>query len=232
MNFLKNLLKNVLTGVLSFFLSIFLIIMILSFISALFSPDTEEKITVKPKSILHIDNLSIIDDRNSKPSDLKFNFEIPLPIPLFDNSKIEEKISLRTFERIITSAKNDENIEAIYLNFNNVSISFNKAEKVRSILKEFKESKPIYSYSELYSKGAYYLSSVADFIAITILERKYLDTCSTDERTNFFKQCGINYNCSCQYEKTIESITNASLVCLIKILILIIFKTFRITPIS
>ena len=167
MNFLKNLLKNVLTGVLSFFLSIFLIIMILSFISALFSPDTEEKITVKPKSILHIDNLSIIDDRDSKPSDLKFNFKIPLPIPLIDNSKIEEKISLRTFEKIITSAKNDENIEAIYLNFDNVSISFNKAEKVRSILKKFKESKPIYSYSELYSKGAYYLSSVADFIAIS-----------------------------------------------------------------
>ena len=169
MNFLKNLLKNVLTGVLSFFLSIFLIIMILSFISALFSPDTEEKITVKPKSILHIDNLSIIDDRDSKPSDFMFNFEIPipLPIPLIDNSKIEEKISLRTFERIITLAKDDENIEAIYLNFNNVSISFNKAEKVRSILKEFKESKPIYSYSELYSKGAYYLSSVADFIAIS-----------------------------------------------------------------
>ena len=167
MNFLKNLLKNVLTGVLSFFLSIFLIIIIFSFISALLSPNTEEKITVKPKSILHIDNLSIIDDRNSKPSDLKFNFKIPLPIPLFDNSKIEEKISLRTFERIITLAKDDENIEAIYLNFNNVSISFNKAEKVRSILKEFKESKPIYSYSELYSKGAYYLSSVADFIAIS-----------------------------------------------------------------
>lgn len=169
MNFLKNLLKNVLTGVLSFFLSIFLIIMILSFISALFSPDTEEKITVKPKSILHIDNLSIIDDRDSKPSDFMFNFEIPipLPIPLIDNSKIEEKISLRTFERIITLAKDDENIEAIYLNFDNVSISFNKAEKVRSILKEFKESKPIYSYSELYSKGAYYLSSVADFIAIS-----------------------------------------------------------------
>jgi protease-4 len=143
--------------------------MILSFISALFSPDTEEKITVKPKSILHIDNLSIIDDRDSKPSDFMFNFEIPipLPIPLIDNSKIEEKISLRTFERIITLAKDDENIEAIYLNFNNVSISFNKAEKVRSILKEFKESKPIYSYSELYSKGAYYLSSVADFIAIS-----------------------------------------------------------------
>ena len=169
MSFLKNLLKNVLTGVLSFFLSIFLIIMILSFISALFSPDTEEKITVKPKSILHIDNLSIIDDRDSKPSDFMFDFNIPipLPIPLIDNSKIEEKISLRTFERIITSAKDDENIEAIYLNFNNVSISFNKAEKVRSILKEFKESKPIYSYSELYSKGAYYLSSVADFIAIS-----------------------------------------------------------------
>ena len=99
MSFLKNLLKNVLTGVLSFFLSIFLIIMILSFISTLFSPDTEEKITVKPKSILHIDNLSIIDDRDSKPSDFMFDFNIPipLPIPLIDNSKIEEKISLRSY---------------------------------------------------------------------------------------------------------------------------------------
>ena len=67
---------------------------------------------------------------------------------------------------------------------------------------------------------------------ITILERKYLDTCSTDQRTNLLKQCGINYNCSCQYEKTIESITNATLGCIIKIIVLIIFKTFRITPVS
>jgi len=67
---------------------------------------------------------------------------------------------------------------------------------------------------------------------ITILERKYLDTCSTDERTNLLKQCGINYNCSCQYEKTIESIINATVVCFIKIIMLIIFRTFRITPVS
>lgn len=67
---------------------------------------------------------------------------------------------------------------------------------------------------------------------ITILERKYLDTCSTDERTNLLKQCGINYNCSCQYEKTLESIINTTVVCFIKIIMLIIFKTFRITPVS
>ena len=167
MNFLKNILKNVLTGVLSFFLSIFSIIMILSFISALLSPDTEEKITVKPKSILHIDNLSIIDDRNSKPSDLKFNFEIPLPIPLIDNSKIEEKISLRTFERIITSAKNDENIEAIYLNFNNVSISFNKAEKVRNILKEFKSCSIQFLELDLFITDELYKVNIKNYFLFT-----------------------------------------------------------------
>lgn len=165
MNFLKNILKNTISGILSFFLGIFLIIIFFSILTALFSNNKEEKIIVKEKSILHIDNLSIIDDRDLKASDL--NLDIEIPIPLLQNQKIGEKISLRTFERIINSAKDDEKIKAIYLNFNTISISFNKLEKVRNILKNFKEDKPIYSYSEYYSKGAYYLSSIANYITVS-----------------------------------------------------------------
>jgi protease-4 len=165
MNFLKNILKNTISGILSFFLGIFLIIIFFSVLTSLFSNNKEEKIIVKEKSILHIDNLSIIDDRDLKASDL--NLDIEIPIPLLQNQKIGEKISLRTFERIINSAKDDEKIKAIYLNFNTISISFNKLEKVRNILKNFKEDKPIYSYSEYYSKGAYYLSSIANYITVS-----------------------------------------------------------------
>jgi protease IV len=165
MNFLKNILKNTLSGILSFFLGIFFIIIFFSVLTALFSDNKDEKILVKEKSILHIDNLSIIDDRDLKASDV--NLDIEIPIPLLQSQKIGEKISLRTFERIIDYAKDDKKIEAIYLNFNAISISFNKLEKVRSILKNFKEVKPIYSYSEYYSKGAYYLSSIANYIAVS-----------------------------------------------------------------
>ena len=112
--------------------------------------NTEKEIIVEPNSLLLIDNLSIIGDRDTKPSELNFNFnELPLPIPIIDNSEIQQKISLRTFERILESAKNDENIKGIYLNIENVTISFNKAEKVREMLLKFKNVKPIYSFCDI-----------------------------------------------------------------------------------
>ena len=168
MNFLKSIFINALKGVLSFFLTFIFIIFFFSIISSLLSDNTEKKIIVEPNSLLLIDNLSIIGDRDTKPSELNFNFnELPLPIPIIDNSEIQQKISLRTFERILESAKNDENIKGIYLNIENVTISFNKAEKVREMLLKFKNVKPIYSFSEFQTKGAYYISSAANFLSIS-----------------------------------------------------------------
>ena len=166
MKFLKEIFLGAIKGILSLGIAFVLLLIFFSVIGALFSPNTEEEIYVSKNSLLHINNLNVIGDRDTKADELDLNFEIPLPLPLIDNKKTE-KISLRTFESIINKAAEDENIKGIYLNVENVGISFNKAEKVRNILEEFKKKKPIYSYADLQTKGAYFISSVADFIAIS-----------------------------------------------------------------
>ena len=166
MNFLIDVLVNALKGILSFFISIIIIIIFFSIIGALFTPSTKEEITVSKNSLLHINNLNIIGDRDTKGDELDLNFDIPLPLPILDNNQTE-KISLLTFENIINKAADDDNIKGIYLNVENVGISFNKAEKVRDILEEFKQKKPIYSHADLQTKGAYFISSVSDFMAIS-----------------------------------------------------------------
>lgn len=166
MNFLIDVLVNAIKGILSFFISIIIIIIFFSIIGALFTPSTKEEITVSKNSLLYINNLNIIGDRDTKGDELDLNFDIPLPLPILDNNQTE-KISLLTFENIITKAADDDNIEGIYLNVENVGISFNKAEKVRDILEEFKRKKPIYSHADLQTKGAYFISSVSDFMAIS-----------------------------------------------------------------
>ncbi len=166
MKFLKEIFLGAIKGILSLAIAFVLLLIFFSVIGALFSPNTEEEIYVSKNSLLHINNLNVIGDRDTKADELDLNFEIPLPLPLIDNKKTE-KISLRTFESIINKAAEDENIKGIYLNVENVGISFNKAEKVRNILEEFKKKKPIYSYADLQTKGAYFISSVADFMAIS-----------------------------------------------------------------
>ncbi len=166
MNFLIDVLVNAIKGILSFFISIIIIIIFFSIIGALFTPSTKEEITVSKNSLLYINNLNIIGDRDTKGDELDLNFDIPLPLPILDNNQTE-KISLLTFENIIKKAADDDNIEGIYLNVENVGISFNKAEKVRDILEEFKRKKPIYSHADLQTKGAYFISSVSDFMAIS-----------------------------------------------------------------
>ena len=166
MKFLKEIFLGAIKGILSLGIAFVLLLIFFSVIGALFSPNTEEEIYVSKNSLLHINNLNVIGDRDTKADELDLNFEIPLPFPLIDNKKTE-KISLRTFESIINKAAEDENIKGIYLNVENVGISFNKAEKVRNILEEFKKKKPIYSYADLQTKGAYFISSVADFMAIS-----------------------------------------------------------------
>ena len=166
MKFLKEIFLGAIKGILSLGIAFVMLLIFFSVIGTLFSPNTEEEIYVSKNSLLHINNLNVIGDRDTKADELDLNFEIPLPLPLIDNKKTE-KISLRTFESIINKAAEDENIKGIYLNVENVGISFNKAEKVRNILEEFKKKKPIYSYADLQTKGAYFISSVADFMAIS-----------------------------------------------------------------
>ncbi|PDH41423.1 MAG: signal peptide peptidase SppA [Rhodothermaeota bacterium MED-G19] len=166
MNFLKEIFLGAIKGILSLVLAFIMLLIFFSIIGALFSPSTKEEISVSKNSLLYINNLNVIGDRDTKADELDLNFDIPLPLPILDNNQTE-KISLITFESIINKAAEDDNIKGIYLNVDNVGISFNKAEKVRVILEEFKKKKPIYSYADLQTKGAYFISSVANFMAIS-----------------------------------------------------------------
>ena len=166
MNFLKEIFLGAIKGILSLGLAFIMLLIFFSVLGALFSPSTKEEIIVSKNSLLYIDNLNVIGDRDTKADELDLNFDIPLPLPILDNNKTE-KISLITFEKIINKAADDDNIKGIYLNVENVGISFNKAEKVRHILEEFKKKKPIYSHADLQTKGAYFISSVANFMAIS-----------------------------------------------------------------
>ena len=166
MNFLKEIFLGAIKGILSLLLAFIMLLIFFSIIGALFSPSSKEEISVSKNSLLYINNLNVIGDRDTKADELDLNFDIPLPLPILDNNQTE-KISLITFESIINKAAEDDNIKGIYLNVDNVGISFNKAEKVRVILEEFKKKKPIYSYADLQTKGAYFISSVANFMAIS-----------------------------------------------------------------
>ena len=167
MKFIKEIFIGAIKGILSVFIAFILLMLFFSVISALFSPSTNKEIVVEENTLLFIDDLNIIGDRDTKPEELNFDFEVPLPIPILENNKSKQKISINTFKNIIEKASKDDNIKGLYLNLENVFISFNKAEKVRDILEDFKKKKPIYSYAELQTKGAYFISSVADFIAIS-----------------------------------------------------------------
>ena len=166
MNFLKDIFLGAIKGILSLGIAFIMLLIFFSILGAFFSPDTEEEVIISENSLLYIDNLSLIGDRDTKPDELNFDFNIPLPLPLIDNSQTE-KISLSTFKNIINKAADDDKIKGIYLNIENVSISFNKAEKVREILEEFKKKKPIYSYADVHTKNAYYISSISNFVAIS-----------------------------------------------------------------
>ena len=167
MNFLKNILKNVITNIIGFFVSIFLIFIIFTVMIAVFSSsdDKSDIVEVKENSILFIDDISIIGDRDLKGNDLDIDFGFSLPGLSEDLNK--EKISLRTFKILIDSAKNDNNIKSIVLNLEDASIPFNKLKQVRDILSSFRELKPIYSHSDYYTKSAYYLSSISDLISVS-----------------------------------------------------------------
>jgi len=167
MDFIKNILKNVVSNIIAFFISIIIIFFIFTAIVSIISStdDTNKTIEVKSNSVLLIDDLNIIGDRDLMGED--FDLDIGISIPGVNDDVNKEKISIKTFQTIIDSAKNDPKIKSIYLNIDNAPVPFNKLKQVRDILSSFRKVKPIYSFSDFYSKSAYYLSSVSNFLSVS-----------------------------------------------------------------
>ena len=67
----------------------------------------------------------------------------------------------------IKKAKENENIKGIYIKANTLATSYASLEAIRTALIDFKESgKFIVAYSDIYTQGLYYLSSVADKVLL------------------------------------------------------------------
>ena len=67
----------------------------------------------------------------------------------------------------IKKAKENENIKGIYIKANSLATSYASLEAIRTALVDFKESgKFVVAYSDIYTQGLYYLSSVADKVLL------------------------------------------------------------------
>lgn len=92
------------------------------------------------------------------------------PFDSFSSSTATQPVSLSQAIRAIADAKNNPNIEALYLNVEGVDAGMASVDELRLALQDFKAShKPIIAYGDSYSQKAYYLASVANQIYLNPL---------------------------------------------------------------
>ena len=161
MNFFKSFFASFLAVITAIIIGIPVLFMIIGGIfSALGNAD--EVVEVKPKTVLHLKlNKPIVENADSDP--VEFDLDQFMPSPFLSGST--SKIGLFQITESLRSAKDNENIEGIYLNMGmSVPASgWTTMKALRDALVDFKSSgKFIYAYSEIYSENTYYLASVAD----------------------------------------------------------------------
>ena len=115
---------------------------------------TDKAPVISPKSVLHLDlNCTITERVADNPFE---NYD-------FSFMEQEKTIGLNTLSSILRQAKEDDNIEGIYLEVTKIAASLATIEELRNHLLDFKESgKFVYCYSDYFSQSAYYLASASD----------------------------------------------------------------------
>lgn len=85
------------------------------------------------------------------------------PFDAFTSSADNQPISLSQAIRAIAEAKNNPDIEAIYLNVEDLSAGMASVDELRKALLDFRASgKTIIAYGDNYTQKAYYLASIAN----------------------------------------------------------------------
>ncbi len=149
--------KYVFASLTAIVLSGVLLIIVLGIFIGIAINKGDEKVVVKPNSILQIELDKPIADRAIDNPLAKLS-------PLGGGGAY---MGLTEILENIKKAKKDKNIKGIYLNLTELSAGVATLEEIRNALLDFKTSKKfIISYSESYSQSSYYLSSVADSIYI------------------------------------------------------------------
>lgn len=149
MNFLKSTLATI-VGLFLFNIIIFAIFLIIALI---ISSSGDELVKLEENTVLHLKlNKQILEREVEDP------FE-GIPMLSFQ----ESGMGLMQIKEAISHAAGDDKISGILLETPGMLAGISTIDEIRDALDEFKESgKFLYSYSELYSEGAYYLASVAD----------------------------------------------------------------------
>ena len=129
-----------------------------------------------------IGSLSSLGDSNAVPVNIEQHTVLKIdvaqlhdvvsvnPFDSFSSSTATQPISLSQAIRAIADAKNNPNIEALYLNVEGMEAGMASVDELRLALQDFKAShKPIIAYGDSYSQKAYYLASVANQIYLNPL---------------------------------------------------------------
>jgi protease-4 len=139
-------------------LGTFILIVLVTFISigiiaAIVATASTEETVISKNTLLHVKLNKEIADRGSKT---KFMMGYAGP---------EKTTGLNNILDNLKKAKNDDNIEGIYLDLSDIPSGISTLDEIRDGLIDFKSSgKFIWAYSEGYSQKAYYLATAADKI--------------------------------------------------------------------
>lgn len=136
--------------------SVISFIFFIAVVSIIAAASGDKEVKLKPNTILYLklDN-EIVDRATDNPFE---NFD-------FATMESKSPIGLNNILKNIDKAKNDPNIEGIFMELSVVRTGIATVEEIREALLDFKESgKFIYTYSEAMTQGAYYLASVSDKI--------------------------------------------------------------------
>ena len=129
-----------------------------------------------------IGSLSSLGDSNAVPVNIEQHTVLKIdvaqlhdvvsvnPFDSFSSSTATQPVSLSQAIRAIADAKNNPNIEALYLNVEGGEAGMASVDELRLALQDFKAShKTIIAYGDSYSQKAYYLASVANQIYLNPL---------------------------------------------------------------
>lgn len=153
---MKSFLKYTLATIVGILLSsVILFFIFLGIMGAIIS-SADKEVTIKPKSILHIELNKEIPERTPENPFEDFDFS---------SFKPNSVVGLNDILQSIASAKDDPSIKGIFLDLSSIPAGFGTIEEIRNVLLDFKKSKKfIISYADYYTQGAYYVATAADSI--------------------------------------------------------------------
>ena len=148
-----SFIKNVLASMLGTFAAFFLVIALFVIMIVIAASSGEEKVNVKNNSVLHLKLDKSIVDRASKQG---FNFT-------GSGFQSDANLGLDKLYEVLESAKNDENIQGLFLEVDLFAAPPSAMLDARNALLDFKNSgKWIIAYGENFTQGGYYIASAAN----------------------------------------------------------------------